>query len=93
MSKETNIREDLKNLRQQRRRQAFYDSPFVQGLKGLWIFAEGSALVVTSLFSIYQGRYGHYPAWSRDVLMVAGVLVVVPAAILLSKFFRQVGRS
>lgn len=60
----------------------------VQLVKGFYNFTEGSALLVTALFAIHQGYYGTYPNWGAYTLMVSGALVLVPAAILLSKFFR-----
>ena len=91
--KDTTIKEDLKTVKQQKRHDALASNSFVQALKGLWIFAEGVSLVITSLYAIYQGHYGALPTWGADVLTVAGVLVLVPAAILLSKFFRSVGKE
>lgn len=58
-------------------------------LKGLYLFTEGAALLITALFAIYSGRYGTLPEWGATILTAAGVLVLVPAAILLAKFFRQ----
>lgn len=91
--KEQPIGEALKAARAQRRQNAINNNSVIQALKGLWIFAEGVSLVVTSLYAIYQGRYGNIPTWGADVLMVAGVLVLVPAATLLSSFFRRVGKE
>lgn len=92
-SKEEPIGETLKAARTQRRQDAIKNNSFIQALKGLWIFAEGVSLVITSLYAIYQGHYGNIPTWGADILTVAGVLVLVPAAILLSKFFRSVGKE
>lgn len=91
--KEQPIGEALKAARAQRRQTAINNNSVIQALKGLWIFAEGVSLVVTSLYAIYQGHYGTLPTWGADILTVAGVLVLVPAAILLSKFFRSVGKE
>ncbi len=84
---------ELKEMKKQRRKDAFKENGLIQAVKGLWIFAEGAALVITSLFAIYQGRYGTRPTWGKDILIVSGVLVLVPAAVLLSKFFRSVGKE
>lgn len=61
--------------------------------KGLWVFAGGLALLITSLYAIYQAHYTHMPIWGHWTLTVAGVLVIVPAAILLGKFFTNVGKA
>jgi hypothetical protein len=67
--------------------------PLVQMVKGLWLFAEGVALLTVSIFAIYQAHFGHFQVWGKYSLTIAGVLVLVPAAILLGKFFRNVGKA
>lgn len=83
---------EITKEREQREKKAIKDkvkqSAPVQIVKGFYNFTEGTALLVTALFAIYQGYYGTYPNWGAYVLMVSGALVLVPAAILLSKFFR-----
>jgi len=84
---------ELKEVKKARERQALKDSPVYQFVHGLWVFAEGVALLVTAVYAIYQSHYAHLPMWGRDVLVVSGALVLVPAGILLGKFFRQVGKA
>lgn len=74
-------------------RESVKNSTPVLILKGIWLFAEGSALLITSLFAIYQAHYGVYPAWGKYALTIAGVLVLVPAALLLAKFFRSAAKD
>jgi hypothetical protein len=66
--------------------------PFIQALKGIWLFAEGVALLVTSLYAIYQARYENLPQWGAYALTVSGVLVLVPATVMLAKYFRKLGQ-
>lgn len=93
MSKDTTIKEDLDKLKKTKRQTAIKSNPAIQAFKGLWMFLEGTALVITSLYAIYQGRYGTLPNWGAYILIIAGVLVLVPAGILLSGFFRRVGKE
>lgn len=83
---------EITKEREQREKKAVKDklkqSAPVQLVKGFYNFTEGSALLITALFAIHQGYYGTYPQWGAYSLMIAGALVLVPAAILLSKFFR-----
>lgn len=62
-------------------------------VKGIWMFAEGTALVAVSSYAIYQGHYAHLPKWGSYALTIAGVLVLVPAGMLLGRFFRNVAKS
>lgn len=82
---------DLQKLRADRLKKSVLTSTPFLILKGLWVFAEGVALMVTSLTAIYIGHYGHGNLAWRYALTIAGVLVLLPAAHLLSKFFRSVG--
>jgi hypothetical protein len=66
--------------------------PFIQAIKGIWLFAEGVALLVTSLYAIYQARYEDIPQWGAYALTVSGVLVLVPATVMLAKYFRKLGQ-
>jgi hypothetical protein len=70
----------------------FIDTP-VLVVKGLWLFAEGVSLLITSLYAIYQGHYAELPVWGRDALTVAGVLVLIPGALLLARFFRNASKA
>lgn len=62
-------------------------------VKGLWLFAEGAALLITSLYAIFQGYKGDLPQWGGYILLVSGALVLVPASLLLGKFFRAIGKE
>lgn len=62
-------------------------------IKGAWTLAEGASLLICSAFAIYQGWYMNLPNWGSYVLIVAGVLVAVPAGILLGAFCRRAARS
>lgn len=84
---------ELHQVKSDRRKEAFGNSAPVLIVKGLWLFAEGTALLVTSIYAIYQGHYGSLPVWGRTGLTIAGVLVLIPAAILLSKFFRKAAQA
>lgn len=75
------------------RKEKFANSAFVLTLKGIWTFAEGASLLVTSGFSLYQAYNHALPTWGQYILIVSGVLVLVPAALLLSKFFRNAARA
>lgn len=75
------------------RKQKFAHSAPVLIVKGFFNFTEGLALLITALFSIHQGYYGTYPKWGAYTLMIAGAAVLIPAAILLSRFFRKVGNE
>lgn len=88
-----NLVKELHQVKSDRRKAAFGNSAPVLIVKGVWIFAEGTALLVTSLYAIYQGHYGDLPTWGRTGLTIAGVLVLIPAAILLSKFFRKAAQA
>jgi hypothetical protein len=81
----------LRDKKKQDFRTGVKNSTPVLVIKGIWMFAEGMALIVTSLYAIRQGHYAHLPSWGGYALTIAGVLVLVPAAVLLSKFFRRVG--
>ena len=83
--------EDIHKLQAKRSKQVIMISAPVQVVKGIWVFAEGIALLITSLYAIDQAHYGHAPLWGKYILTVAGVLVLLPAAHLLGKFFRNVG--
>lgn len=85
--------QDIKDAQKAKRKEAFYSSTPVLVVKGFWTFAEGSALLITSVFTLYQALTQNYPVWAQDVLIVSGVLVLYPAALLLSKFFRAAGRA
>lgn len=93
MSKPKTLSEELKDVKKTKRQEAISNNSVVQAVKGLWLFAEGSALIVTAVYAIYQGWNSTMPAWGSDVLMVSGVLVLVPAGILLGRFFRNVGKG
>jgi hypothetical protein len=82
---------DLNKLQSKRLKSNIANSAPVLIARGLWVFTEGVALLVTSLYAIYQARHGHTAQWAAYVLTVSGVLVLLPAAHLLSRFFRQVG--
>lgn len=92
MSKKS-LSDELKEAHKEQRKEKIQNSAFVLTIKGLWTFAEGAALIITSVFSIYQAYYGNFPQWGQYALIVSGALVLVPAGILLSKFFRAVGRG
>lgn len=92
MKKESPI-QDIKDMQKNKRKEAFQNSTPVLVAKGLWLFAEGTAQLTMALFAIYQAHYGHYPLWGKYGLTVAGVLVLVPAALLLAKFFRQAAKA
>lgn len=82
---------ELHRLKTDRLKNSIHTStPFLVA-KGIWIFAEGAALMITSLTCIYIGHYGHGNLAWRYALSIAGVLVLLPAAALLSRFFRSVG--
>jgi len=91
MSK-TAIEKEIKAKKAELAKDRLAHSAFVLTIKGLWTFAEGTALLVTSLFALYQAYTQAYPAWGQDVLIVSGAFVLVPAALLLSKFFRNAAR-
>lgn len=92
MSK-TAIQQEIKTKKRELFKEKVNNSTPVLVLKGLWTFAEGSALLITSVFTLYQALTQNYPVWAQDVLIVSGVLVLYPAALLLSKFFRAAGRA
>lgn len=85
--------EALDKVKTNRRKEAFRQSTPVLVVKGFWIFAEGTAQLGMALFAIYQGRYGNFPVWGAYALTIAGVLVLVPAALLLANFFRQAAKD
>lgn len=93
MSKDKTVVDEIHELQNKRFKEALRHWPVVELAHGLWVFAEGVALMVTSLYAIYQAHYGHLPIWGRYGLTVAGALVLVPAAAILGKFFRNVGKS
>lgn len=73
-------------------KEALYNQPLTCVLRGLWVFCEGTSLVVLSLFAIYMAHnQSTWPLAWRWVLSVAGVFVLVLAAPLLARFFRSVG--
>lgn len=78
---------DIKKLEKKR-----FWQPFTDVVHGMWIFAEGVSLLVTSLFAIYQAHYSELPTWGAYGLYVAGAFVLVPAALVLAKFFRKVAQ-
>jgi hypothetical protein len=92
MSK-TEIRKEISQKKKQALKDKLASSTPVLVAKGLWTFAEGTALLVTSLFAIYQAYRNAYPVWGKYILIVSGVLVLYPAALLLSKFFRAAGST
>lgn len=92
MTKKT-IGQEIKEAQKQRRKEQFANSGLVLTVKGLWTFAEGAALLITSVYAIYQAWTQNYAVLWQDVLLASGALVLVPAAILLSKFFRAVGKA
>jgi hypothetical protein len=83
----------IHRLQADKRKQTFRELPIVCVARGLWIFAEGIAQLGLALFAIYQAKYGHFPVWGKYGLVIAGALVLVPAAALLSRFFRNVGKA
>lgn len=85
--------QDIKDAQKAKRKEAFYSSTPVLVVKGFWTFAEGSALLITSLFALYQAFNQNYAVVYQDVLIVAGVLVLYPAALMLSRFFRAAGKA
>lgn len=92
MSK-TTIEKEIQAKKNNQTKRKLANSALVLTIKGLWTFAEGAALLVTSLFAIYQAYNSNYPSWGQYTLIVSGVLVLVPAALLLSKFFRNAARG
>lgn len=94
MSKESEkLVSDLNKMEKTRTVESIKNFPLVQIIKGMWLFSEGSALMIVSLFAIYEAHYHEKQHATQYVLTVAGVLVLVPAAALLSKFFRNVGKA
>jgi hypothetical protein len=91
--KDDAVVKQLHKISADKRKAAFKTFPVVEAVRGFWLFAEGTALLVTSLYAIYQGHYGDLPVWGKDILTVAGVLVLVPAALLLAKFFRAAAKA
>lgn len=83
----------IKQDRKERQKAAMLNSTPVLVLKGAWTLAEGASLMICSAFAIYQGWYMNLPTWGSYVLIVAGVLVAVPAGILLGAFCRRAARS
>lgn len=92
MTKNT-IEKEIKAKKAEATKQKLANSSLVLTVKGLWTFAEGAALLVTSAYAIYQAYNSPMPEWGQYVLLASGALVLVPAAILLSKFFRAVGKA
>jgi hypothetical protein len=92
-NKETETIKELHKITAARDKATFRNFPIVEIIRGFWLFAEGTALLVTSLYAIYQGHYGDLPVWGKYLLTVAGVLVLVPAALLLAKFFRAAAKA
>lgn len=87
------IQQEISDKKRTALKERVSNSAPVQIVKGLWTFAEGSALLITSTFAIYQAYTQSYAKVWQVALIVAGALVLVPAAILLSKFFRAVGKA
>ena len=83
----------LKETTKNEQKRAILNSAPVLMIKGIWLFAEGVGLLICSLYAIYQGHYAALPNWGAIILTVAGALVLVPAAVLLSKFFRSVAKA
>ena len=92
MSKST-LTQELHEAGNKRTKDALVNSTPILVVRGLWLFAEGAALLITSLYAIYQGHYGDMPNWGQYILTVAGVLVLIPAALLLAKFFRAASKA
>lgn len=78
---------DIKTMQKQKALQ-----PVKEFLNGVWVFSEGVALLTTALFTLYQARYTEMPVWGAYTLTVAAALVLVPAAMLLGKFFLRAGK-
>lgn len=74
-------------------RESVKNSTPVLVLKGIWMFAEGTAQLGLGLFAVYQAKYGSFPMWGKYGLTIAGVLILVPAALLLAKFFRGAAKA
>lgn len=91
MTKNT-IEKEIKAKKAEATKQKLANSSLVLTIKGLWTFAEGAALLITSTFAIYQAYNQPMVSWAQYTLIVSGVLVLVPAALLLSKFFRNAAR-
>lgn len=85
--------DEIHDMQKSKRKGVFGNSAPVLVAKGLWLFAEGTAQLSLALFAIYQAHYGNYPLWGKYGLTVAGVLVLVPAALLLARFFRQAAKD
>lgn len=85
--------DDLKNLKANKKKDKFINSTPVLVIRGIWLFAEGASLIVTSVFAIHQAHFETLPTWGSYSLTIAGVLVLVPAGLLLSKFFRGVAKA
>lgn len=88
---------ELTKQREERDRKKFVEnvknSTPVLVIKGAWIFAEGVSLLIASLFAIYSGLYGELPIWGRYGLIISGSFVLIPAALLISKFFRNAAKA
>lgn len=84
---------DLHDMQKKDTLDSFKNLPLVQMVKGLFTFTEGVALLVTSLYAIYQGHYADLPKWGAYALTVSGAFVLVPAAMILGKFFRKMGEQ
>ena len=87
------IQQEIKDKKRELLKEKVNNSTPVLVLKGLWTFSEGTALLITSVYALYQAYTQSYPTWGQDVLIVSGVLVLYPAALLLSKFFRAAGKA
>lgn len=85
--------DNIKQDRKERQKAAMLNSTPVLVLKGAWTLAEGASLLLCSVFALYQGWYMNLPTWGSYVLIVAGVLVAVPAGILLGAFCRRAARG
>lgn len=85
--------QDLKAKENKDFRDSVANSSLVLVCKGLWLFAEGASALGLAAFGIYQAHFGNYAHLWRYILTIAGVVVLVPAAVLLGRFFRTVGKS
>lgn len=84
---------DLNKIENKRVKKAFANSAPVLIAKGIWLFAEGFAQLGAAVFMAYEGHFGHFPTWGKYLLNIAAALILVPAALLLAKFFRRVGKE
>jgi hypothetical protein len=82
---------ELHEMKSDRRLSTILDSTPALVLRGAWVFAEGASFLLLSIYGIYHAHQDNGTLWWRWLLTIAGVLVLLPAAHLLGKFFRSAG--